>query len=101
MSIPPTPGARVRWTRKRRGLSYRALAKRAGVTPSTVQKWELATGFMQLRTTEKVAEVLGVSPEWIAFGRPRRLDETARDLEVLHWLQQEDAVPLRTDDNPS
>ena len=40
------------------GLGVRELAKAAGVSPSTVQRFESGTGGMQMRTLERVQTVL-------------------------------------------
>lgn len=67
-------GARVKQARLelavRRGeeVSQSALARLMGVEPSTVQRWEAGTKMPTLETVEQLAEVLGASPAFLAFG---------------------------------
>lgn len=62
-------GARMEQRRKELGLSQRRLATRVGVSQGAIN--QLALGVTQdvRRTTLfKLAEVLEVKPEWLAFG---------------------------------
>ena len=63
-------GAKLKRIREDRLLSHRELAKRAGVSPTTVINLENSQGNNpQLRTIRKIAEALGVDPfEFIERG---------------------------------
>ncbi len=53
-------GVRLRGLREAEGLSVRALAKRAGVGWTTINRIELGKAVPQLRTVEKLAQALRV-----------------------------------------
>ena len=49
-------------------ISQSELARKIGVTPQAVQKWEKAKTVPRGPTLQKLADVLGVSPAYIQFG---------------------------------
>jgi transcriptional regulator with XRE-family HTH domain len=53
---------RLRELREERFLSHRELAKKAGVSPTTVLKLERGEGEAQRRTVRKLASALEVEP---------------------------------------
>ena len=62
--------ARVRQARKAAGISQTRLAKLLGVTRSACSQWELTQGTAPRRDRlEQLANVLGVSYEWLATGK--------------------------------
>lgn len=63
-----TPGSRIRTARLHRGMSESQLAKKLGITRNAVARMEIMTRDMKISTVTRVAGVLGVPPEWIAFG---------------------------------
>lgn len=63
-----TPGSRIRTARLHRGMSESQLAKKLGITRNAVARMEIMTRDMKISTVIRVAGVLGVPPEWIAFG---------------------------------
>lgn len=65
--------ARLSEARRERGLSMRAVDKRAGISPGSTRSLEAGT-MPSLDTLELIATSLGVSPAWLAFGEgPREL----------------------------
>ncbi len=59
--------ARLSEARQERGLSMRAVDKRAGISPGSTRSMEAGT-MPALDTLELVAKALGVSPSWLAYG---------------------------------
>ena len=49
-------------------ISQSELARKIGVTPQAVQKWEKAKNLPRGTTLHKLADVLGVSPAYLQFG---------------------------------
>ncbi len=65
--------ARLSEARRERGLSMRAVDKRAGISPGSTRSLEAGT-MPSLDTLELISKALGVSPAWLAFGEgPREL----------------------------
>ena len=65
--------ARLSEARRERGLSMRAVDKRAGISPGSTRSMEAGT-MPSLDTLELISKALGVSPAWLAFGEgPREL----------------------------
>ena len=62
-------GARLRWIRQRRGLSIRALGKKATVHSVTIGRLEKARRAAQLETVRKLAGALGVEVEELLVRR--------------------------------
>jgi transcriptional regulator with XRE-family HTH domain len=54
-------GLRLRQLREQKGLSVRALAEKAGVDFSAINRIELGKSTPKLSTLEKLAKTLGVS----------------------------------------
>lgn len=63
-----TLGARLRARREEMGLSYRAVARAAGVSDMTVRATEHGQTSPTIDTAERLAKALGLSPGWMAFG---------------------------------
>lgn len=61
---------RIRQARHRTGLSQRALARALRVTPGAVAHWELAHGAPAAPKLPALADMLGVSLDWL-LGRAR------------------------------
>lgn len=61
-----TFGRRLHEARTLRGLSRRDLCRMAGVTRSTIEKWEQGSVYPNLYTLVAVADVLHVSIDWLA-----------------------------------
>jgi transcriptional regulator with XRE-family HTH domain len=61
-------GERLRRERKAQGLSYRALAAKAGVSTQTPASVENARNMPGVDIVEKLARGLNVSPAWLAYG---------------------------------
>ena len=62
-------GARVREARQRAGLSQTALAERVGVSQPAVAAWETGAYDPRRVVIARIADVLDVSPDWLASGR--------------------------------
>ena len=61
---------RIREAREQAGVSQTELARLLGVTRSACSQWESATGTAPRRERlEQLAQLLGVSFEWLATGR--------------------------------
>jgi transcriptional regulator with XRE-family HTH domain len=60
--MPHVDGEKLRALRETRFLSHRDLAKKAGVSPTTVLNLEASRVEAQRRTVRKLAEALGVDP---------------------------------------
>lgn len=59
---------RIEDCRRHLSISQSELARKVGVTPQAVQKWEKAKTVPRGDTLEKLAGALGVSPAFIQFG---------------------------------
>ncbi len=66
---------RVRKARHQAGLSQQVLAERMGVTRGAVANWESAVAVPAARLLARIANVTGVSYEWLATGRGAMLPE--------------------------
>lgn len=71
-------GKRIRASRPDQ-LSQEALGKVVGKSQSTINAWEHETSEPSLADFQRLADALGVSPIWLAFGddghvQPERLD---------------------------
>jgi transcriptional regulator with XRE-family HTH domain len=60
--MPRVDGEKLRTLRERRFLSHRDLAKRAGVSPTTILNLEAGRVEAQRSTVRKLAEALEVDP---------------------------------------
>ena len=63
-----TPGSRIRIARLHRGMTQPQLADKLGISQPAVAQMEIDVRDMKMSTVTRIAEVLGVPPEWIAFG---------------------------------
>jgi DNA-binding XRE family transcriptional regulator len=52
---------RIAWERKRLGLTQKQLAKKLGVEPSTMSRWEREDANLTLATLRRIARVLSCS----------------------------------------
>ncbi|MBF0424441.1 MAG: helix-turn-helix domain-containing protein [Magnetococcales bacterium] len=59
---------RLAWARRKAGLNKSELARRVDVRPQSVIQWEAGRTGIAKRNILRVAEVLGVTPEWLQFG---------------------------------
>lgn len=57
---------RLREAREEAGLSQREVARQLGIAPSTVSRWERGEARPRSDALPRLAEVLGVSVEWLA-----------------------------------
>ncbi len=64
-------GARIAEVRRKRGLTRNALARKAGLgnTTKNISRLEDREHLPRARTLVKIADVLKVSPEYLAYGR--------------------------------
>jgi transcriptional regulator with XRE-family HTH domain len=63
-----TFGSRLRFVRKKWGLTQTELAERAGVNIATVQRAEWGTFDPRFSTAQKLADALHVRVEWLLTG---------------------------------
>ncbi len=72
-ATPATPGRtigrRIAEARKAAHLTQKALSERLEITRAAVGQWEVDMTSPSITMTAKVAKVLKVSPEWLAYGR--------------------------------
>lgn len=59
---------RLKSLRQKRGLSLNALGIAAGLTYTTIHNIETGRTVPGIDTVEKIADALGISPAWMAFG---------------------------------
>ncbi len=97
-----TPGARLRAARLERGLTQDALAAELGVSRSAVAQWETDRAGQIRGNLLRIAEVLGVSLEYLLHGDDKRApaqaatgDELAL-LRLYRELSPEDRAMLLT-----
>lgn len=65
-----TIGQRIAEARIRASLNQSQLAAQLDVAPQSVQQWERDKTTPRRNRIESLANCLGVSPEWILFGKP-------------------------------
>lgn len=71
-------GERLRSARQRAGLTIQKVAQCLGVDKSAVVRWESGELTPKLWRITELAELLGESQEWIAFGAvPRKRKKAA------------------------
>ena len=66
---------RIRKARRHAELTQQTLADRMGVTRGAVANWESAVAVPAARRLARIANVTGVSYEWLATGRGAMLPE--------------------------
>lgn len=60
----------VRRLREEQGLTQEELARRVGVSPPAVSKWERGLAFPSMGKVVKLAEVFGVTVNEVVSGKP-------------------------------
>lgn len=71
-------GERIKLARERKGWTQARLAEAVGVSQPTVTAWESPAGHKVGRANrDRLAEALGVDPEWIEYGSGRGIEEPA------------------------
>lgn len=68
LSEPRSIGDRIRHARKVAGLNQAELAARVGVSQPAVANWESGVHDPRRLMLSKIADALGVSPDWLARG---------------------------------
>ena len=63
-----TVGQRIRYARKKRGLTQKELADEIGVCLCNVSNWELDKHEPSIYCVWKVCKLLGASIDWVAEG---------------------------------
>lgn len=76
---------RLKALRKECGISQRALAQRLGVSQQAVAKWEAASSTPGPNALATIADVLGVSSDYL-LGRERDFQDGAQDTARLPVL---------------
>ena len=72
-------------------ISQSELARKVGVTPQAVQKWEKAKTVPRGPTLQRLADALGVSPAYIQFG----ITDTVPDYPAVEQEKTEYTVSKR------
>lgn len=93
--------SRIRQKRLERGFtSQEAFAKEVGVVWQTIQQWETEGGTAPKRSRiQKVAEVLGTTPEWLMTGVGEDAPAASavsseRGAPTLQWVSEDEALLL-------
>lgn len=73
-------GARIAEARRNRGLSQHDLALHLGITAGAVGQWEIGKNLPQMRTFEKLLDVLGVSRDYLMTGEDAAERGIAQDI---------------------
>lgn len=89
-----TIGERIKWARSTRGLTQAALAKKAGVSQSSIGNAESGTRDRP-RELLSIARALEASPTWLETGKGEWQDEASnvvplpkrRRIPVISWVQ--------------
>jgi transcriptional regulator with XRE-family HTH domain len=68
----PTLGSRLRTMREAKGLSFAETAQLADLTKAYVERVERDRVNPSVKTVEALAQGLGCSPGWLAFGGNQR-----------------------------
>lgn len=71
-------GARYAAARALTGLSQRALAKRLGISPQAISKWESGLGEPTRKNARKLADLADISLEWLLSGRERNESQSTQ-----------------------
>lgn len=103
---PRSIGDRIRHARKEAGINQAELAQRVGVSQPAVANWESGVHDPRRVMLAKIADVLRVSPEWLASGdrSPVETDKQPaaaylrRPLRHAPVIAMEDAMRLTLDD---
>jgi transcriptional regulator with XRE-family HTH domain len=70
------PGALIRGTREREGLTQAALARRLGITQPSVARLEAAGDEVSVATLQRALNAMGRALELRVVARPSSVDET-------------------------
>jgi transcriptional regulator with XRE-family HTH domain len=93
---------RLKYLRRRRGLSLAALASRIGVSAQAVHKWENG-GQVDSHRQVALARALEVSLDWILTGKGSIYDQQSSEIEVppmpkANSVGQSDLVPVMSNE---
>lgn len=77
-------GDRVRQARKKRGLSQDALARALEVSKNTIFRWEAGEVTPRGTNLDRLAQVLGVTSDWLMRGQERASGEAP---DPPHWRE--------------
>jgi len=88
VKLAETVGERIKWARERKELTQKELAKLAGKSRASIVQYEQDKIAAPLAVIEELADRLGVSPEFLAFGRSgisgvRNAEEEVQIMEEL------------------
>ena len=82
-----TIGARIRELRKSRGLSQQVLADRILTDKSSVSRWENDERIPNPDMIAAIAEILGVTPNYLMFGLNNHAADNLIDVNGLTFYQ--------------
>ena len=85
-----TKGQRIRDCMRKSGISQQQLAKRLGVYPSAVQKWLADDNQPTDEYLIAMAEIFGVEPTWLDWGKFVLTDQTEEIARQFATLSQRD-----------
>jgi transcriptional regulator with XRE-family HTH domain len=82
-----TIGARIRDVRREHGWTQQDLAESVGVSRSAVAQWETDRAGQVRDNLSRIAEALGVSPEFLLIGREPQAN-TSDELALLRLYRE-------------
>lgn len=88
---------RLKQARERKGLSQHKLAMQLGLTAGAVGQWEIGANSCQMTTLNKIADILGVTSDWLRKGESGDERDAAknsgerRTLEVMRSIKAQNA----------
>jgi transcriptional regulator with XRE-family HTH domain len=96
MATSPDVGIaeRIDKTIEDRRMSYSEVSRRVGMSPATVWNWAKAKTTISLDKLVELAEILDVSPEYLAFGTVPAEPQPARESSSLRWKYNPDFVEI-------
>lgn len=89
---PETLGERIRRRRREKGWTQGELARRVGIKPSRISKYENGTYQPSLATVKAIADALGTTTDHL-LGRGPQPDSDARLKDLLSRLDELPAEP--------
>lgn len=72
-------GERIAKLRAAANLTQAALAEKLGVSDKTVSKWEVGGGYPDITFFPQLADLFGVSCDYLLRGTPRKLQKVVAD----------------------
>lgn len=98
-SIMESLNERIKNLRKEKGLTQGRLADMLGITDKAVSKWEVGEANPDLALLPKIAEVFGVTLDYLILGKKEEpaisLDDMDSEKRALYLIKKDDAVRFK------